>query len=53
MIAQLRLKGIDAYIGMLEEDAGSDNNTEEIIIETFLPVTTKNFFKFNMVSNNT
>ena len=38
---------------MLKEDAGPDNDTEEIITETFLPVTTKNFLIFNMVSNNT
>ena len=37
---------------MLKEDCGPKNNTEEIIIETFLPLTTKNFFKLNMVSNN-
>ena len=38
---------------MSKEDAGPDNNTEEIITETFLLVTTKNFLIFNMVSNYT
>ena len=37
---------------MLKEDAEPDNNTEEIITETFLLVTTKNFLMVNMVSNN-
>ena len=40
-------------MGMLKEDTGSNNNTEEIITETFLLVMTKNFLIFNMVSNNT
>ena len=46
-------KVIDVFIGMLKEDAEPDNNTEEIITETFLLVTTKNFLMFNIVSNNT
>ena len=46
-------KVIDAFIGMFKEDAEPDNNTEEIITETFLLVTTKNLLMFNMVSINT